>query len=221
MKTSRAPDFAKLRNKHYSRLIAQTVKNLKHRGFSAQAFSDRKQLRRYLLKAIPHGATVGIPGSVTVREIGLIEPLEKRGNHVVQHWKKGLTETTDRDARIAESAADYYLTGANAITIKGDIINIDGVGNRVAAMIFGPKHVFIIAGRNKLVSSIEDGIERSKNCAAVMNARRVGASTPCISAGTCVDCDVEKRICRVITIIQYRPFQTDMSVMIVNEDLGF
>ena len=180
-----------------------------------------KDLNKHLLETIPKSATVGIPGSVTIRELGIIEKLKKRGNRVIQHWKSELTEKTDKDTRKKEGQADYYLTSANAITMAGDIINIDGVGNRVAAMIYGPENVIIIAGINKLVSSIPDGIRRSKEIAAVMNAKRVGAKTPCARTGICVDCNTQQRICRVISIMQYRPWQTNISVIIVNEHLGF
>jgi hypothetical protein len=194
---------------------------LKKRGFNASYHGSLQSACNEIMQIVPVSTSVGIPGSVTVRELGLIERFVERGTTVYQHWKENLTEQTDQDHRRLEGTADYYITSANAITIQGDIINIDGVGNRVADTVFGPKHVIIVAGLNKLVRSIDEGIRRSKEVAAVMNAKRVNADTPCAKTGVCVDCHAEHRICRVISIIQYRPFQTDMTVILINSDLGF
>jgi hypothetical protein len=220
MKTSQS-QFSTIKDWHHKKLLSHVVKSLKKRNFEASYFSSINLLNRNLLKKIPKSASIGIGGSVTIRELGIIEKLEMRGNRVIHHWKKGLTEKLDREIRIQEGHATYYLTSANAITMDGDIINIDGIGNRVAAMIYGPPNVIIIAGRNKIAPSIDDGIKRSKEIAAVMNAKRVGAKTPCATTGICVDCHAQRRICRVISIIQYRPWQTNISVMLVDGELGF
>ncbi|MGQ9664688.1 MAG: lactate utilization protein [bacterium] len=203
------------------KLLLKVVESLRRRAFNAQYFDTVNEVNNFLLKSIPTDASIGIGGSMTIRELGIIERFEQRGNKIIHHWQKGLTEETDKEVRKKEMLADYYLTSANAITKNGDIINIDGIGNRIAAMVYGPENVFIIAGHNKIVSSIHDGIKRSKEIAAVMNAKRVSAKTPCVASGACVDCNVEGRICRVISIIQYRPWQTNISVLLVNEILGF
>jgi len=221
MKISRAKGFDTIRDWCNKSMLLHVVKSLQKRDFDASYFPNISTVNRNLLKKIPESATIGIGGSVTIRELGIITELEKRGNKVFHHWKKGLTEKTDRETRKQENLADYYLTSANAITRDGDIINIDGIGNRVAAMIYGPKNVIIIAGCNKIVHTIEEGIRRSKDIAAVMNAKRVGAKTPCVSTGICVDCNAPHRICRVTSIIQYWPLQTNISVMLVNQQLGF
>ncbi len=202
-------------------LLSNTTKALIKRGFKANFFMDEKGLMKTLSRRIPKNSTIGIPGSVTIRQLGIIEKLKKRGNKIYQHWEKGLTEETDKEPRRLEGEADYYLTSANAITTRGEIINIDGVGNRVAHMIFGPKNVFIIAGINKIVNSIEQGIERAHNIAGVKNAKRVSADVPCTRTGTCQNCNTRKRICRITTIIHYCPFQTDISVFLINKNLGF
>jgi hypothetical protein len=220
MKTSRAK-FDNLKEWCYKNTLLRVVDNLKKRNFSASYFPNINFLNKAILKKIPRDATIGIGGSVTIRELGIIEKLEKRGNKVIHHWKKGLSKKANRETRIKEGTSDYYLTSANAITIDGDIINIDGIGNRVAAMIYGPKNVIIVAGYNKIVHSIDEGIRRSKEVAAVMNAKRVGANTPCAKTGICVDCNAKQRICRVTSIIQYRPWQTNISVWLVNQQLGF
>ncbi|UCG91777.1 MAG: lactate utilization protein [candidate division WOR-3 bacterium] len=221
MKTSKARGFNTARDWYHECVLLHVLKSLEKRNFAASYFQTIDAMNKNLLKIIPRSATVGVGGSVTIRELGILEKLEKRGNTVFHHWKKGLTETTDREMRIQEGQADYYLTSANAITLDGDIINIDGIGNRVAAMIYGPQNVIITVGYNKIVSSIDDGMRRSKDIAAVMNAKRIDAKTPCATTGICVDCNAKHRICRVTTIIQYRPWQTNISVMLVNKELGF
>lgn len=220
MKTS-STRFKKISEWYYKERLQQCSKALQKRKFAASYCARRAQVVHYILKNIPKGKSVGISGSVTIRELGLIQKLKKHGNTVVHHWKKGLTEKSSRQLRHDEGCADYYLCSANAITMEGDIINIDGIGNRVAHMIYGPKNVIIIAGYNKIVQTVDEGIKRSKDIAAVMNARRVGAQTPCAKTGICIDCKAPQRICRVISIMQYRPWQTAIEVVLVNEQLGF
>lgn len=201
--------------------LTSVARALTGRNFEAVVAPDKARTNETLLHAIPPEAVVGIGGSVTVRELGIIEKLQARGNEVIHHWQPGLTEETDRALRRKEGQADYYLTSANAITEQGDIINIDGIGNRVAHMVYGPGHVIIVAGYNKIVPDIDSGILRSKEIAGALNAQRVGSKTPCARTGKCVDCDSPARICRVITIMQYRPWQTEIRVVLVNEKLGF
>ena len=213
--------FDRIQSWYHKERLRHCVKALEKRGFAASYCSNRTQAAAYILKKIPQTSSVGVGGSVTVRELGLVEKLTKRGNSVIHHWKKGLTKAASRKIRHREGHADYYLCSANAITVEGDIINIDGIGNRVAHMMYGPKNVFIIVGHNKIVLTIEDGIRRSKDIAGVMNARRVEAKTPCAKTGICTDCHSPQRICRVVTIMQYCPWQTDIEVVLVNEHLGF
>ncbi len=216
--TSEFNDFRVCNNEKMLRRIIQA---LRKRDFEAEYFADATSASNTLLKMIPENSSVGIGGSVTVRELSVIEQLEKRGNEVTHHWKPEATKETNRAIRQKEGTADFYLTSANAITEQGDIINIDGIGNRVAHMIYGPDNVIIIAGYNKIVPDIEAGIRRSREIAGVINAQRVGVKTPCAETGKCVDCKAPARICRVTTIIQYRPWQTNITVMLINEILGF
>lgn len=203
------------------KILQKTVESLKKRGFNASYYSDRQTLTEDLFRIIPDNAKVGIGGSITIRQLGLIEELEKRGNKVIQHWQKDLPAKTSEAIRRKAMEAAFYLTSANAITVSGDIINIDGIGNRVAAMIYGPKNVVIIAGRNKIVQTVDEGLRRSREVAGVLNARRISAKTPCAETGFCSDCSSPARICRVTAIIQYRPSQTDICVLLVNEQLGY
>ncbi|UCG30556.1 MAG: lactate utilization protein [candidate division WOR-3 bacterium] len=216
--TSEFNDFRVWNNEKMLRRIIQA---LRKRDFDAEYFADVTSASDTLLAMIPENSSVGIGGSVTVRELRIIEQLEERGNEVTHHWKPGVTKETNRAIRQKEGTADFYLTSANAITEQGDIINIDGIGNRVAHMIYGPDNVIIIVGYNKIVTDIESGIKRSREIAGVINAKRVGVKTPCAETGKCVDCKAPARICRVTTIMQYRPWQTNIKVMLINEFLGF
>lgn len=215
------PDYNQYAIWRHETVLAAVVKALEKRDFHAVHVTNIDEANQILLGKIPVDASVGVGGSVTIRELGIMEELEKRGTTVVHHWQKGSPGGSDRELRQKEGMSDYYLTSANAITRHGDIINIDGIGNRVAHMVYGPQNVIIVAGRNKIVDDIDSGIKRSKEIAAVMNARRIGVKTPCATTGVCSDCDAPRRICRVTTIIQYRPWQTNITVLLVNEQLGF
>jgi hypothetical protein len=214
-------EMDEVRKWQQEKMLQRVVEALKKRDFDARYYAGIAELNEDILNIIPPAASIGIGGSVTVRELGIIEKLETRGNTIIHHWQSGLNEKTDKDVRKKEMLADFYMTSANAITKSGDIINIDGIGNRVAAMIYGPENVLIIAGYNKVVSSIHEAIKRSKEIAAVMNAKRVSAKAPCANSGVCIDCNVKGRICRVTSIIQFCPWQTNITVMLVNEKLGF
>ncbi len=205
----------------HEKLLQKTVDALKKRGFCASYYTDRQTLLEDLHRIIPDNARIGIGGSITIRQLGLIEDLEQRGNKIVQHWQKDLPAKGDEAIRRKAMEAAFYLTSANAVTAAGDIVNIDGIGNRVAAMIYGPKNVVIIAGYNKIVMTLEDGLRRCREVAGVLNAKRVNAKTPCVETGICSDCASPGRICRVTTIIQYQPNQTDICVLLVNEHLGY
>ncbi|MEM3137804.1 MAG: LUD domain-containing protein, partial [Thermofilaceae archaeon] len=109
----------------------------------------------------------------------------------------------------------------NAVTMDGKLISIDGVGNRVAAMIFGPKRVIVVAGKNKLVRDVKEGLWRAKNIAAVMNCKRLKLKTPCVKLDRCLDCSSPERACNITVIVERKPSLTDFHVILVNEDLGF
>ncbi|MGB7055073.1 MAG: lactate utilization protein [bacterium] len=214
-------EFGEFKAWYYEKMLLDAVKALQQRNFDAAFFATSDGACEYMMQKIPADAATGIGGSVTIRELGIIDKLKKRGNKITEHWKQGMPKEKNREIRKNEGLADYYLTSANAITVDGDIINIDGIGNRVAHMIYGPENVIIIAGYNKIVSDIDEGILRSKEIAAVMNAKRIGTKTPCATTGKCIDCNAPGRICRVTTIIQYRPWQTNIQVLLINESLGF
>lgn len=195
------------------------AKNLKKRNIDSKFFEDRDELRRELINEISSDEVVGIGGSMTVEDLGLYDDLINRGNKVLWHWKAPVEERMNvlREAIFS----DVYLSSANAITEEGRIINIDGVGNRVAAMFFGPKKVRIICGINKICKDYDDAINRIKTEACPNNARRLNRSVPCAAVDKCMDCKSEERMCMVTSIIEAKPPTIDFKVYILNEEIGY
>ncbi|OPY00263.1 MAG: hypothetical protein A4E62_00922 [Syntrophorhabdus sp. PtaU1.Bin002] len=202
------------------KMMARTVLALAVNGFDARSFTDPKELIAEVMKYAEQNARVGIGGSVTVRSIGLMEELAKSPIHILDHWKAGLTKDEMDIVRLQQLTCDLFLSSSNAITEQGDIVNIDGFGNRVSSIAFGPKKVIIIAGYNKIVPDIAAALDRIKRVAAPMNAKRLNLPLPCAETGRCHDCTSEARICRVTSIIQRKPTGTDVSVFLINKELG-
>jgi L-lactate utilization protein LutB len=202
-------------------LLERVVENLKSRGFSAFWFRTKSEAKDKVLQLIPAGVKVGIGGSISIRELELIEDLNTRGNTVVQHWKTELDPEMDFQTRREELTTDVFLASSNAITVDGILVNIDGVGNRVAGMIFGPKSVILVAGINKIVRDTGEAIWRIRNIATPMNAHRLGLKTPCAKVGYCANCTGDTNICRITTMIERKPTKTDFTVILVGEELGY
>ena len=192
----------------------ETVKkNLEARGFSVSTFSTAAEAAAYLDSAID-GTTVGIGGSMTVQEMGLHEKLAAH-NTVHWHWTDG------SEARAKAAHADVYITSANGLTENGEVINIDGAGNRVASTLYGHKRVYFIIGRNKLAPTYDEALWRARNIASPKNAQRLGRKTPCAVKGDrCYDCKSPDRICRGLVVLWGPPIGMETEVILVDEDLG-
>jgi hypothetical protein len=202
-------------------LLDKTGKALEANYFHVSLFSDKESLIGKIAGFVRAPFVIGFGGSLTVRELGLVERLRGDGITLLDHWKEGLTKEEISEIRIKQMTSDLFLTSANAITENGEIANIDGVGNRINSMTFGPKKVIIVAGYNKIVPDMNAALERIRNIAAPANARRLGLALPCAKTGKCQDCTSELRICRVISIIQRKPVATDISVFLLNQVLGY
>ena len=201
--------------------LRKVAEALSRNGFKAIYAENREEAARIILESISPTESVGVGGSSTIRELGLIEKLVERGNKVIHHWKKGMSKEEVLEALRGEINSDVFLTSSNAVTMDGKLVNKDMIGNRVAAMIFGPKRVFVVVGVNKIVEDVKEALERIERVAAPLNAKRLGVKTPCVETGYCTDCDSPDRICRVTTIIERRPSRTDLTVVLVNENLGY
>ena len=195
------------------------LKSLRNRGFEAEYVSTSQEALKRILEIIPENASVGIPGTVTVREIGALDALKERGNTVYQHWGS-MSKEERRIARFKENEADVFLTSANAITRDGQIINIDGTGNRVAGMAWGNGLVLFVVGINKISFDLTDGIKRARS-ATIPNAIRQNEPCACVKAGHCVNCKDEASMCRAILILEQAVKDRNYHVIIVGENLGY
>jgi len=202
-------------------LIERTVSSLQKREFNAFSARCGDEARDRILEMIAPGSTVGVGGSVTLRQIGLVEALESKGHTVYQRWGPQVTQSPEMDTRRAMLTCDVFLTSSNAITAEGELVNMDGIGNRVSAMIFGPSKVIVVAGWNKIVTDLNAAVLRIRNVAAPLNAKRLELKVPCAKTGYCSDCDSPDNMCRVTTIISRKPRRTDITVVLVAEQLGF
>lgn len=199
--------------------IKKTMESLERNNIKSIFFESSKEAVDYILEGIKKDAAVGIGGSMTVMDLKLPEKLKERGNTVYFHWLESTPEKMD-EARKNASQADVYLTSTNALTEAGQLVNTDGTGNRVAAMIYGPKKVYVICGINKIAKNLDAALQRIKDN-TYKNARRLKLNTPCAANGKCSDCRSPQRICNVTTIIERRPNRTEMEVVIIGEELGY
>jgi len=191
-------------------------------NFQAFYCHDRFEALAEIQDEISPGSTVGASGSITMTELGLLQSLFlMKGCRILDHNCPGLTDPQKDNVRRSRLTCDLFLTSANAITLDGQLVNMDGIGNRIAPMLFGPQKVFVVAGVNKIVKNVEDGIRRIKQIAAPMNNRRRMRSNPCTQTGECIDCCSTERICNVTCILHKKPLLSDIHVFIVGEKLGF
>lgn len=207
--------------KNAEHLGSTLCKALEKRGFIAQYAATAEDAKQAIAALIPEGASVGVPGTVTVRQIGLMEELEKKGCKVIHHWDPSLTPETRKQALKDEMDADWFVTSSNAVAMDGTIVNIDGTGNRVAVMSWSLGKIVYVFGVNKVMGSVEAAIDRAFNVATPPNTIRTGGDMPCGKAGRCIDCDSPKRVCNILTLIRGCPFGRECHVVIVGEDLGY
>ncbi len=209
------------RERYYLIKLKRVARALKKNGIEAYIAKDSSEALKKALSLIPKKATVGLGGSRTVVEIGLLDALRKGNYQLFDQYDKSLSREQSIEMRKKGTHADCFVAGSNAITEDGKIVNIDGMGNRLAAFCYGPQRVIIVVGRNKIVTNLEAAIWRVKNVAAPMNAMRFGLDTPCVKTGVCTDCDSPQRICNLTLIIEKQKMVGRISVILVNQDLGF
>ena len=195
--------------------LENAKKNLEARGFRAKVFATAAEAVAYLDGAID-GATVAFGGSITLQQMGLKEKLETH-NDVAWHWTDG-PEAHSRAAK-----AQVYIASANGLAETGEIINIDGAGNRVAATLYGHERLYFVVGRNKVAPTYEEALWRARNIASPKNAQRLGKKTPCAAKGDkCYDCKSPDRICRALTVLWEAPTGVGRSeVVLIDQELGY
>jgi len=206
---------------YYQERAQRVVNALKKNGFEAMYVEDRSRARDEILKLVPPFVTIGVGGSMTIREIGVLDELASQGHTIYDHWKPGLSSEEVLNIRHAHLSCDVFLTSANALSLDGKLVSTDGAGNRVCAMTFGPKKVIIAVGANKIVKDVDQAMRRIKEVAAPHTLKETGLNPPCVQTGICTDCDSPLRGCRATVILERKPLFTDTMVVVIGEELGF
>lgn len=204
---------------YYEKRAAVLIKNLKARHFDAYYCKDKASALEKAKELIPQGASVGWGGTMTVQQIGLLDYV-KKGNFCVNDR---MTASDDAERLEIEKKclfSDVFLTGANGLSLDGQMVNIDGYGNRVASIIYGPKTVIVIAGMNKVEDTLEAAIQRARTVAAPANQQRFLRNTPCTVTGSCADCKSEDCICNQIVITRHCRPVGRIKFILVGEELG-
>ena len=206
-------------------IIAQKViENLRKRFFEAYYVQTKEDALNKALELIPKTDTIAWGGSTSVTEVGLIEYITSNNFKVID---RDSAKSPEQRLYILKKSllADTYLMGTNAITINGELVNIDAMGNRTAALMFGPRNVIIIAGLNKVTNDLDSAIERARNTAAPINIQRIAArsdrQTPCLTTGKCANCISKDSICSHIVVTRLCNPANRIKIILTNENLGF
>jgi hypothetical protein len=200
------------------KIIAQLDK----RGMEGSYAVSAAQAREEIIAMIPRGATVYRCGSMSAVSMDLWQGIAKiPGVEIIDPFKPGLSFEDSLEPRRKGLMADVMITSTNAITLDGKLINLDGLGNRVAAMIFGPQKVILVVGMNKVVPDLESAIARVKHYSAPVNAVRMNVKTPCAESGICSDCKTPARFCNIWSIIEGQRIKGRIHVKLVGENLGY
>jgi LUD domain len=227
-------DIGKEKASYYQLRAEQVIKNLQKRKMKGFFVENRRQALSAILEMIPPGAVVARGDSISIDQIGLLPEIKQRKSNVLidpfetdadGHWPE------NRERMMRETfSADIFITGTNAVTLDGKIVNIDGYGNRVSAMIFGPGKVILVVGANKIVKDVPEALDRIRNYAAPVNATRhynkhqdeMLGGLPCVKTGSCADCRHDWRICNYVTVIEgaMPPHKDRINLVIIGEELG-
>jgi hypothetical protein len=201
----------------------QVIKNLKKRGIDGVYCENSAQAVQEICRMIPVGSLVAMGGSETIIEAGLVDALRHLDIRLLDRYKDGVSKEEVTEMRRQGMLADIFICSSNAITSDGKLVNMDGTGNRVAAMIFGPAKVIVITGMNKVAANLEAAIARVKNTAAPANSLRVGVETPCSKTGFCQDphCHPPRRICCQLVVTEASMTPGRMTVFLVGDNLGY
>jgi len=195
-------------------------KNFKERNIEVEYFQTLEEVKGYIFSIIPTECSVGIGHSATLQGMDITKSLLARGNTV---YDKELAKNPEESRRLKKRAllTDWYISGSNAISVDGRIVNVDHSGNRVAAISFGPDKVLIVVGKNKVVDTLDKAIKRVKNIACPLNAKRAGFNPPCVTLNKCVDCVSDERVCNSLSIIEGQADSSRLKLLIVNEEYGY
>ncbi len=204
----------------YEKRAVKLIKNLKSRHFDAFYCKTKEEALHKAMELIPERSSVGWGGALSAQQIGLLDAVRAGNYRAIDRDTCKTAEEKEQAARDCLSA-DVFITGANALSMDGQMVNIDGSGNRVAAIIFGPKNVLVIAGMNKVTESLEAAVTRARTIAAPMNQQRFQLNNPCTVTGCCGDCKSEDCICNQIVITRHCRPAGRICFILVGEELGF
>ena len=205
--------------KYYQKRGQLLVKNLRSRHYDAYYCDTKEAALEKALEIIPKGATVGWGGAMSAQQIGLLDAMNNGEYNAIDRDKAPNPEERKKAMKNC-LLADVFITGANALSMDGQMVNIDGNGNRVAAIVYGPESVVVIAGMNKVMDSIDAAVIRARTVAAPMNKQRFALQTPCEVTGTCGDCKSEGCICNQILVTRNSKPAGRIKVILVGEELG-
>ena len=196
------------------------IKNLEKRNMEGYFFETGAECVKAITDLIEEDSQISWGGSESIKECGLLDEL-KKGNYTLIDRLTAKSPEESRELYVKAVLSDYYLMSTNAITMDGELINIDGNGNRVACLIHGPKHIIIVAGMNKVVSDVEAGYARVRDIATPANTKRLNKNTPCFHTGRCGDCLSPECICNQVVITRRSGHPGRIKVFLVAEDLGY
>ena len=204
------------------KVAAKVIQNLEKRRMAGSYAATATQAKEEIIAMIPQGATVYRCGSMSAFNMGLWEAVAALpGINLIDPYRSDLSPEEGLDLRRQGLSADVMIAGTNAITLDGRLVNLDGMGNRVAAMAFGPKKVILVVGMNKVAADLESAVARVKHYAAPVNNIRYGFKNPCVQTGLCSDCRTPKRICNIWSTIEGQMIKDRIHVKLVGEFLGY
>lgn len=208
------------KEKYYENVANTIIKNMEKRQIEGYYCPDKESALKKALELIPKGSSIGFGGSVTLSETGLMDAIQN-GNYKVINRELAQTAEEQRKIYGKICCSDYFLMGTNAITLDGELINIDGRGNRVAFLCYGPQNVLILVGMNKIVTDIDSGFERVRNIASPPNTVRLNKKTPCAITGKCENCYSPDCICGQFVVTRRSGIPNRIKVILIGEELGY
>ncbi|KUO59879.1 MAG: lactate utilization protein C [Gracilibacter sp. BRH_c7a] len=209
-----------LKDWHYEKRCLKAIDALSKNGFTANLCETKQDAIDYVLNEAATANTIGLGGSLSLADLKLPQLLESMKKELLIPNKQGLSNDEKLTIMHRHHTCDLFLSSANSVTETGIIVLMESTGNRISSILFGPKKVILVAGRNKITQDTEDAMRRIKKMVSPANCKRLNYNTPCVITGICADCNSPDRSCRITTILERKPKLADIHILVVNEDLG-
>lgn len=201
--------------------IEKTIKALEKNNMKGYLAKDTDDIINIIKELVDEMSLVACGGSMTLFKTGIIDLLRSGRYNFLDRYEENISPQEMKEIFRKSFCADAYFTSTNAITEEGELYNVDGMGNRVAAMLYGPDKVIVVCGVNKIVKNIDEAINRNKVVSAPANAKRLNTNTPCKEVGYCIDCSSSERICCEYTIIKKQRIPNRIHIIFINESFGY